>query len=81
MMHRIKHCKKLLFVAGLGIWLLAGGVSLTQAGDHDSDCDKRIHQAEAKLQKAIDRHGEHSSQAEQRRHDLEEVRRSCGDHH
>jgi hypothetical protein len=28
----------------------------------------------------VDRHGEHSPQAEKKRHDLEEVRRSCGEH-
>jgi hypothetical protein len=63
-------------LAGLGICLLAGVTALTRADDHD--CDKRIHQAEVKLQKEIDKHGEHSPQADRRRHELEEVRRSCG---
>jgi hypothetical protein len=80
MLNGIKRFKKIVSVVGLGIWLLAGGAALTHAGDHDSDCDKRIHQAEARLQKEIDRHGEHSPQSDKRRHALE-VRRSCGDHH
>lgn len=48
--------------------------------DHEAKCERRIHEAEAKLQDAIARHGEHSRQAEKRRHDVEEARARC-DHH
>ena len=74
-------CRNALFVAALGACLLVGGAALAPAGDHASDCERRIHKAEDKLRKEIDRHGEHSPQAEQKRHDLEEVRRSCGEDH
>ena len=81
MLHGVKRCKNILFVAALGVSLLISGVPRTQAADHDSNCRKRIHNAEEKLRKEIDRHGEHSCQAEKRRHDLEEARRSCGEEH
>ena len=51
----------------------------TQAMDRDEKCERRIHQAEANLEKAIRKHGEHSRQAEQRRRQLEEARERC--HH
>ena len=81
MLHPVKRCKNILFVAALGVWLLAGGVALARAADRRSDCDKRIHKAEENLRKARDRHGEHSQQAEKKRHELEEVKRSCGEEH
>jgi hypothetical protein len=46
-----------------------------------SESRKRIHHAEEKLRNGIDRHGEHSREAEKRRRELEEVRRSCGEEH
>jgi hypothetical protein len=53
--------------------------------DHDRDdrkCEKQVSKAESNLQKAIRKHGEHSRQAEQARHQLEEARERChhGDH-
>ncbi len=51
------------------------------ADDHDrAKCERRIHDAENKLQDAVRKHGEHSRQAEKRRHDVEEARARC-DHH
>lgn len=41
-------------------------------------CERRIQQAEANLQRAIQRHGERSRQAEKRRRQLEEIRMRCG---
>ncbi len=78
MFGEVKRCKNILFVAALGVSLLTSGVTLTQAADHDRDCRKRIHKAEENLRKEIDRHGEQSRQAEKRRHELEEAKRSCG---
>jgi hypothetical protein len=78
MSHKVNRWKKILFVPVLGVLLLAGGVARTQAGDNERQCDQRIHKAEENLRKAVDRHGEHSSQAEKRRHELEEAKRSCG---
>ncbi len=40
-------------------------------------CEQRIRQAEANLQRAIQRYGEHSRQAERRRRQLEELRARC----
>ena len=73
-MDKVKRCKIILFVATLGVWLL---VAPTPACDHDRECAKRIQRAEERLRKEIDRHGEHSRQAEEKRHELEEVRRAC----
>ena len=78
MSHEVSRWKSILFVPALGVLLLAGGVARTQASDNDRQCQQRIHRAEEKLRKEIDRHGEHSRQAEKRRHELEEAQRSCG---
>ena len=78
MSHKVNRWRKILFVPVLGVLLLAGGVARTQAGDNDRQCQQRIHRAEEKLRKEIDRHGERSRQAEKRRHELEEAQRSCG---
>lgn len=61
-------------------FLVASAVPLRALDDEK--CERQIHKAEANLKKAIDRHGEHSRQAEAKRHDLEEVRERChrGDH-
>ena len=79
MLHKVNRCKNILFAAGLGVLLLAGGVARTQASDNNRRCEQRIHQAEEKLRREIDRHGERSRQAEKRRHELEQARRSCGE--
>jgi len=50
--------------------------------DHDRDdrkCRQRIEKAEQRLAQAERRHGPASRQAQQRRHELEEVRERC--HH
>lgn len=49
-----------------------------QARDRDDKCGKRVHKAEENLRRAERRHGEHSRQAEDRRHELEEAREKCG---
>jgi|GEM_PF-5884138 hypothetical protein len=43
-------------------------------------CERRIHDAQRKLDDAVAKHGEHSHQAEKRRHELEEARAHC-EHH
>jgi hypothetical protein len=78
MSHKVNRWKKILFVPVLGVLLLAGGVARMQGGDNDRRCDQRIQKAEENLRKAVERHGEQSSQAEKRRHELEEAKRSCG---
>ena len=81
MSHEVSSWKSILFVLALGVMLLAGGVARTEASGYDRHCDQRIHKAEEKLRKAVDRYGEHSGQAEKRRHELEEAKRSCGGDH
>jgi len=81
MLQGMRKCKNVFFVALVGAALAAATVNLSPAADHVSDCRKRIHVAEEKLQKAIDKHGEHSPEAERRRHDLEQAHRDCADVH
>ncbi len=66
-------CVALLTITGLGI--------ASAPARADDKCDRRIHQAEDKLRDAVQRHGEDSKQARKRRHELEEAKRQCGDHH
>ena len=55
---------------------LLGGVVPLQA-DQRKDCEKRIRKAEQNLDKEVRKHGEHSRQAEKRRHELEKTRENC----
>ena len=64
--------------------LIIGGFIVTalpiQAFDRDDErCERQIHKAQEQLEKAVHKHGEHSRQAEEKRHHLEEVRERC--HH
>jgi hypothetical protein len=65
---------KILSVVALTV---AGMIGSSQVVVAQSRCERRIHQAEENLRVAIERHGEHSRQAEKRRHELDEVHRSC----
>jgi hypothetical protein len=58
----------------LGGFLLAGSVQPVLAYDR---CERRIRNAEMKLDRAIRRHGPHSRQAERQREHLERVRATC----
>jgi hypothetical protein len=78
---------KALIAACVVSFFLAGAAVPARAADRDHDrddrkCEKQINKAESNLQKAIRKHGEHSRQAEQRRHQLDEARERChrGDH-
>lgn len=75
MRNEINGWKTLQLVPLLGALLLVGGAARTRSCNN---CEQRIHRAENNLRKAIRRHGEHSREAERRRHELEEARRSCG---
>ena len=50
------------------------------AATTEDRCERRIHDAQRKLDEAVHKHGEHSRQAEKRRHELEETRAHC-EHH
>lgn len=68
-----------LLVAALIVFGFAAGAVTARAVDRDDRCEKQVRKAEQNLDKAVRKHGEHSRQAEQRRHDLEEARERC--HH
>jgi len=59
-----------ILAALLSGFLLLGSALPMHADDRDRDrrCERQIHNAEEALNKAIRRHGEHSRQAEQKRH-------------
>ncbi len=64
----------------LGASLLLSGSVTVQAQvppNRHYRCEQRIRRAEANLQRAIARHGEHSRQSERRRRQLEQVRVHC----
>ena len=64
-------CKGALLTV-LGFFLLGTMTALAENG-----CERRIRNAEMHLQQAVQRHGQHSRQAETRRHELERARQSC----
>lgn len=68
---------RILSVVALSV---AGMIGTSQPAAAGPKCERRIHQAEENLRVAIERHGEHSRQAERRRHELDEVRRQCDRH-
>ena len=74
----VKRWESTLLAVMFGAFLLVGRVAPALAGDRDHACHERIHKAEEKLRHEIDRHGEHSRQAEKRRHELERERERCG---
>lgn len=67
---------KTLLCAMLGASLLAA-VATPARADRDDACRRQVRKAEENLEKAVRKHGEHSRQAEQRRHQLEETRERC----
>lgn len=69
-----------LFALLLAIVFIVGSALPSRALDRDDyRCHRHIEKAERNLDKAVRRHGEHSMQAERRRHELEEARERC--HH
>jgi len=78
MLFRMMNAKTILSAAMFGVFLLASGVTPVKAGDRD-ECHERVEKAEAKYRREVERHGEHSRQAERRHEDLERARESCGD--
>lgn len=64
-------------MALMAAFFLTGSVVPVHAVDRDDKCERNIRKAENNLQNAIRKHGEHSRQAEKKRHDLEEARERC----
>ena len=71
--------RNLALTASLGISLLASCVipAYADRDDREERCRRDVHKAEERLERAIQKHGEHSRQAEDRRHQLEELRERC----
>ena len=90
MLLTVKRRETALLAAVFGAFLLVGcgahygrrpglgGGPPTRAGDRDYECRERIRKAEAKLRREIDRHGEHSRQAQKRRYQLDRELERCG---
>jgi len=76
---KVKHLKRLglstVLTAGLSVGMLATAPRLL-ADDH-GDCERRVEHAEARLDQAIQKHGERSHEAEERRRDLNAERDRC----
>ena len=74
-------CVAMLAVAGL----IGTSLPARADDDHHARCERRVHDAEVRLQDAIQRHGDDSRQAHRRREQLEQERRNCpeyrGDRH
>jgi hypothetical protein len=74
--------KPAILAAILAVLFLVGSAVPSRALDrNDERCERRVHKAEAALQKSIDKHGEHSRQAEQKRRALDEARDRCRHDH
>lgn len=70
----------------LAVLFFVGTAVPVRAVDRDDDkCQHQVEKAQRNLDKAVAKHGEHSEQAEKRRHQLEEARERChhdhDDHH
>lgn len=66
-----------LSMAALAAFMMSASAPMARADDDHDKCRHRIEKAEHKLDDAVRRHGERSSQAEQRRHELNEERERC----
>jgi hypothetical protein len=64
----------------LGALVMFGGAGATQAAGRDRDdaCYRKVHEEERELNRAIERHGFYSRQANHERRDLEKARDRCG---
>jgi len=77
-----KHLKraqigKVVFtVTSMAVVLFFAGVSVARADDRDT-CRRNIERAEIRLNKAVEKHGSDSRQADERRHELNQAREAC----
>lgn len=65
------------FATILGALVMFGGASATQARDRDDACYRKIHNEERELDRAINRHGFYSRQADHERRELDKLRDKC----
>ncbi len=71
---------RIIRILCVGLLAMVGLVGSSMPARADDKCDRDIHKAEQRLRDAVDKHGEHSKQAEKRRHELEDARHRCGYH-
>lgn len=61
----------------IALLTLVGLVGSSLPARAETRCERDIHRAEDNLRVAVEKHGEHSRQAEKRRHELDDVRHRC----
>ena len=61
----------------MGAMLVFAGAPQAKADDDHRDCRERIERDQARLDRAVQRHGEGSRQARHARHELNEQREKC----
>lgn len=63
----------------LGALVMFGGAGTARADSRDRDdaCYRKVREEERELNRAIERHGFHSRQADHERRDLEKAREKC----
>ena len=76
----VRYGKAIVAGAVVAAFLLFVNVPLAQA-ENRSRCQRQVEKAEARLNRAIARHGERSSQAREARRDLNSQRGVCWDRH
>ena len=81
MTEAFRKCKRVFLAGIMGAAMAITMTNFSLAADHEGDCHRRIHTAEEKVHKAVERHGEHSPQAESARRELDRVQKNCGDVH
>ena len=70
-----------MFAILLGALVMFGGAGSASAmgGDRDDACYRKVREEERELNRAIERHGLYSRQANHERRDLEKAREKCGE--
>ena len=68
-----------MFAILLGALVMFGGARSASAmgGDRDDACYRKVREEERELNRAIERHGYNSRQADHERRDLEKAREKC----
>lgn len=61
----------------LGALVMFGGAGTAKADGRDDACYRNVHQQERELNRAIERHGFYSRQADHERRDVEKAREKC----
>jgi hypothetical protein len=64
-------------VLGAVVMLAGAGAARAAGGDRDDNCYRKVHEEERELDRAIERHGYYSRQADHERRDLERARERC----